>query len=145
MHTARRMGAPSISKALAGLLAAAAALAGAAGAAAPGVALPNCIGQPQVRPASVTLTCADANFTAQGLRWTGWGQSFAAARGFAQVNDCTPTCVAGKVHRYQIVLLASGTQKCGSGGRAYAKVTYAFIGSGPSSVDPDPTVPFRCR
>jgi hypothetical protein len=127
--------------ALAGALAAAAA----AAAASPTVGLPDCLGKLQVRPASVVLTCADANFAVRKLRWTGWGSAFAAGIGTAVVNDCTPTCVAGKFHNYRIVLIASGSQSCPTG-RAYAQVTYAFIGRPPfSSTAADSVYPRRCR
>ena len=118
---------------------------GPAGAAAPAMALPDCAGGPTVRPDSVTLACADAGITAQKLQWTGWGNTFAAAIGTASVNTCTPNCAAGTFKQYRIVLIATGKQTCGNGQPAYAKVTYAFIGAAPSSVDPDPTVPFKCK
>jgi hypothetical protein len=133
---------------LAALIAAAAiaSLSGAVPAiAAPAVmALPDCLGKPATKPASVTLACADANFTAGKLTWTGWGNTFAAAMGSASVNDCTPSCVAGHFHTYKIVLIASGVQQCPSGQRAYATITYAWVGRSPSSRDDDPVVPFRC-
>jgi hypothetical protein len=108
------------------------------------MALPDCLGKPATKPASVILACADANFTATKLTWTGWGNTFAAAMGSASLNDCTPTCVAGHVHTYKIVLIANGLQTCPDGQRAYTKVTYAWVGRSPASRDDDPVVPFRC-
>jgi hypothetical protein len=121
-------------------------LSASAAAASPPVALLDCLAKPTVRPRSVVLACADANFIAEHLRWTGWGSPFAAARGTASVNDCTPYCAAGHFHTYAIVLIAAGSQTC-HGRRAYLTVTYAFIGRSPyprGSVA-DATVPFRCR
>jgi hypothetical protein len=113
------------------------------------IALSDCVGRPLVRPRTVIFTCADASFLADHLRWTGWGGAFAASRGIARVNDCTPSCVAGHSHSYPIVLLASGRQRCRNGQPAYLKVTYAFIGRSPFPVDApgtrDPTVTYRCR
>ena len=130
---------------LAGLALSGALAATAAAAATPTVGLPDCLGKLQVRPASVVLTCADANFAVRKLRWTGWGSAFAAGIGTAVVNDCTPTCVAGKYHDYRIVLIASGSQRCPTG-RAYAQVTYAFIGRAPfPSTAADSVYPRRCR
>jgi|SRR5581483_4704034 len=110
-------------------------------------ALPDCLGKPKVRPLTVVLTCADANFGVRKLRWTGWGQSFAAALGTAYANDCTPTCVAGKVHQYQAVLVASGSQRCSGGIVAYSRVTVAFVGPSPFPQEKatDLVYPFRCR
>jgi hypothetical protein len=112
---------------------------------APTMALPDCAGGPTVRPESVTLACADAGITAEKLQWTGWGSTFAAAVGVASVNTCTPNCAAGTYKHYRIVLIATGQQHCSNGQTAYAKVSYAFIGAAPSSVDPDPTVPYKCK
>ena len=114
-------------------------------AAATAMAIPDCAGAPVVKPASVTLACADAGITADKLQWTGWGSTFAAAVGTASVNTCTPNCAAGTFKSYRIVLIATGSQHCSNGQQAYAKVTYAFIGVSPGAVDPDPTVPFRCK
>lgn len=107
--------------------------------------LPDCLGRPQVRPATVTLTCADANYSIVKLAWTGWGRTFAAARGTAVVNDCTPTCVAGHVHRYPAVIVASGAQRCPGDLTSYRTVTVAIVGRAPV-LDKMPTDwPFRCK
>jgi hypothetical protein len=108
------------------------------------MALADCVGKPTIKPVSVTLACADANFTAGNLTWTGWGNAFAAAMGTATVNDCTPSCVAGHFHHYKIILIANGTQRCPSGQPAYARITYAWVGRGPGTPDNDPTYPVRC-
>ena len=121
----------------------------AAGAVAGPGALPDCAGKLQVKPREVVFTCADAGFSAQKLTWLGWGGTTAVAIGQASVNDCTPTCVAGHFHSYRIVLLATGSQACPGGRRAYKAVTYGFIGPSPfGPKDPgttDPTYPFHCR
>jgi len=130
------------------LTAAVAALLVVAGSASAGgqVGLPNCAGKLQMKPRSVVLACADANFVAERLSWTGWGSAFAAARGTASVNDCKPTCVAGRFHSYPVALLAEGRQTCG-GRRAYSRVVYAFVGRSPfpAGSAADATIPFRCR
>jgi hypothetical protein len=99
--------------------------------AAPQLALPDCLGKPLVKPAQVIFACADGNFSAQSLKWTGWGESFAAATGVGEVNDCTPYCAAGKFHKARIVIIASGVQRCPDGRPAYSTVTYAWIGRPP--------------
>lgn len=109
-------------------------------------ALPDCLGKPQVRPAQVVLACADANFGVRRLRWTGWGESFAAATGVAYANDCTPNCAAGHMHTYQAVLVVSGTQRCG-GKTAYNRIEVGFVGPSPypKSKASDLVYPARCR
>ena len=94
--------------------------------AAAGIAFPDCIGRPLERPASIMLACGDGSFSAQGLTWTGWGGSFAAARGTASVNDCTPDCADGHYHQRPIVLIADGRSRCPDGRPAYARLTVAW-------------------
>lgn len=95
------------------------------------VELPDCNGEPQYRPTSIVLTCADANIQLVDLHWTGWGESFAAAMGAMSANDCQPTCVAGHTHRYRVLVTATGSQTCPGGEPAYLTITYAFVGASP--------------
>jgi len=109
------------------------------------IALPDCVGKPQVRPSEVIFACGDANFLARHLQWTGWGEGFAAATGVAEVNDCTPSCVAGHFHSYRVVIIANGHQSCPGGAPAYTTVTYAFVGRPPSGTPAaDPTITYHC-
>lgn len=110
-------------------------------------ALPDCVGHLRVRPASVVFSCADSNFGANDLAWTGWGNSFAAARGAAWLNNCVPSCASGSTQSYPILIVARGRQDC-SGRVAYNTVTYAFIGRSPFPANSpgslDPKVEYRC-
>ena len=107
------------------------------------VAVPDCAGALHARPSSIVFACGDGNFSASGLRWTGWGEPFAAAVGVGEVNDCTPNCAAGKMHHARIVLIAGGSQRC-AGRAAYRTVTYAWVGPPPGPVGADPVVAFPC-
>ena len=113
------------------------------------IALPDCVGKPQVRPSEVIFACGDANFLARRLQWTGWGERFAAATGIAAINDCTPYCAAGHFHNYRVVIIASGHQSCPDGHPAYTTVTYAFVGRPPfaqqGSQAANPTVTYPCH
>lgn len=117
-------------------------------AASSGMTLPDCAGTPIVKPKNVVLTCADAGVSVGQLSWTGWGNAFAAATGIASVNDCKPDCADGHFHKYRIVLIANGQERCPSGQTAYARVTYAWIGRSPYPQDApgttDPVVPYPC-
>jgi hypothetical protein len=109
-------------------------------------ALPDCQGKLLVKPASITLACGDGNFYVENLKWTGWGQSFAAATGTAKANDCRPNCAAGHFHSYPMLLIVTGSQSCG-GHPAYARVVYAFVGRSPypqSTKVEDSTQTFPC-
>jgi hypothetical protein len=110
------------------------------------IGLPDCLGKPRVKPASVVLACADGNFTVTKLAWTGWGQAFAAGRGTGSLNDCKPNCAAGHFHSYPAILLATGRQNC-HGSPTYASITYAFITQAPiqAKTVKDATIGFPCR
>lgn len=110
-------------------------------------ALPNCAGKLTVKPNGITLACGDGNFYVENLKWTGWGESFAAATGTGKANDCQPNCAAGHFHSYPMILIVSGRQNCG-GRPAYARVVYAFIGRSPypqSARVEDSTQDFPCK
>ncbi len=104
---------------IAGLLFASA---GSAHRAATTIGLPDCLGKPHVKPASVLLACGDGSFRVTKLAWTGWGQVFAAGRGTGSVNDCKPNCATGHFHSYPVILLATGRQRC-HGSPAYNSIT----------------------
>lgn len=93
--------------------------------------LPDCLGKLRTQPASIVFACADANFGARHLRWTGWGERFTAAVGTAYANDCDPTCAAGKFHTFRAIVVASGSQECSGGVLAYEKVAIGFVGPSP--------------
>jgi hypothetical protein len=119
------------------------------GSARPAIAVPDCLGKPKVRPKSMTFTCADAGFYADGLGWLAWGGRTAVALGNAHANDCTPDCASGRFHRYRILVLLTGRQRCPDGRQAYVRATYAFIGASPFPADApgtrQPFVNFHCR
>jgi hypothetical protein len=96
-----------------------------------------------VKPADLVIACGDGNETVDGITWVGWGDVFAAGRGVATINDCTPNCAAGHDHTYPVVVLLSGRQTCRPGGQtAYLKLTVAFLDSKPHSTG---SLAFRCR
>jgi hypothetical protein len=111
------------------------------------IALPDCLGRPIVQPSDIVLSCADGGFEIQNIRWTGWGESFAAGIGTGRVNDCTPNCANGQFHNYPMLLAVTGKQRCPDGGRAYAKVTYAFVGRSPypQEASAEATQDFPCK
>lgn len=112
------------------------------------IALPDCLGKPEVRPSTITFACADGNFRADGIVWTGWGATFAAGVGTAVVNDCDPYCAKGHFHQYPLMMLARGRQRCPDGSPAYSEVVYAFIGRSPYPQEggvKDSTTDFPCK
>jgi len=93
----------------------------------------------------VVFACGDGNFGADRLTWIAWGGPRAVGTGSAFATDCRPNCAAGRFHRYRIVLIVEGSQRCPGGALAYRRVTYAFIGRPPPpGGTADPRVPFPC-
>jgi hypothetical protein len=122
---------------------AAAVMAGATFAAVRPTVLPDCLGHPQMKPDTIVLACGDGNESISGLKWTGWGSTFAAGRGTISINDCTPNCAAGHDHFYPVMVLVTGHETCKPSGKiAYAKVTIAFLDSKPHTTL---TQTFPCR
>ena len=81
----------------------------------------------QVRPSSVILACADANASFTHLHWSSFGGATAHATGDYAYNDCTPTCVAGRVHSYAVAITFSKRKRCPDGFADYrtALATYS--------------------
>jgi len=77
------------------------------------VTVSNC-GRLVVRPTSVVLACADANYGLTGLRWSSWGGSTARATGSVRANDCTPYCAAGHFHSYRARVVLDRRTSCGT-------------------------------
>jgi hypothetical protein len=105
-------------------------------------------GRPEIKPKTVVFACGDGNFGFDHLTWVAWGGSRAVALGSGYLNDCQPYCAAGHFTRYPAVLIATGSQRCPNGQRAYLTVTYAFIGRSPfpprASGTFHPRQNFRC-
>ena len=74
----------------------------AAGAAHPRVVVFNCAGEPQIRPGSFVLTCADDNSSLTGLSWASWTAGTALGTGTWHINDCTPDCAHGHFLTYRV-------------------------------------------
>ena len=96
--------------------------------------LADCLGTPRFEPSEVVLACGDGTASVSGISWTGWGAAFAAGRGTATIDDCSPNCAAGSDHSYPVVLLLTGSERCGrSGPLAYRTLTLAFLDGKPHS------------
>jgi hypothetical protein len=84
-----------------------------------------------VRPRSLVLACADANFYATGIRWTTWKASSATGSGTAHLNDCDPYCAAGHFRTYRIALRLGVPRRC-HGRLELTQVTWSFPGRKPA-------------
>jgi len=63
-----------------------------------------------VAPKKIIIACADANRWISGIRWTGWGATFAHGTGTLHWNTCTPTCVAG-TYRSRSIRFTAGPKQ----------------------------------
>jgi hypothetical protein len=97
---------------------------------APVVALPDCVGVPEVRPAQVTFSCADANLYVDKITWSHWGEQFATGIGTLTENDCKPYCAAGHFHSSPAMVIVAGQQTCPNGQLAYNNVAYERLVNG---------------
>jgi hypothetical protein len=79
----------------------------------PPVAFSDCLPPPVVKPTELLLACGDGTESFTVSRWTRWNRTGARAVGTAEINDCTPSCVKGHVHRYRGVVLLDRPRGCG--------------------------------
>lgn len=98
--------------------------------AAPRTSVNHC-GQLEVKPADLVLSCADASTMLTDLRWTRWSNGSAKATGSYEVNDCSPTCVAGTTREYRAKVTLS-VPKVQAGKRVFTKATITFTKAGPN-------------
>ena len=92
----------------------------------------NCQGQPQVRPGSFTLACADGNEYLSDLSWTSWTPGLASATGMQAVNDCVPYCAAGHFHRYPVDVVLWRPEAAGPSSQRYTSITLLYPGVHPA-------------
>jgi membrane-bound inhibitor of C-type lysozyme len=98
-------------------------------AAKPGVV--NCKGKPEVQPKEINMSCADANLTVTGLKWSTWTKAGATGTGTLVWNPCIPTCVAGKAEKYPAKVVLSRVAS-GAGVNVFSGMTLAFTKGGPA-------------
>jgi len=53
--------------------------------------------------------CADGGVAVGQIQWDSWSKSGASGRGIYAINDCKPTCVAGKLHKTDVRVTLTGT------------------------------------
>ncbi len=80
----------------------------------------------RVRPSSVILACADANAAFTHLHWSSFGGATAHATGTYAFNDCAPSCVAGHVHSYPVVITFSAPKRCPDGFSDYRRALATY-------------------
>jgi hypothetical protein len=89
-----------------------------------------------VRPAVITLACADDGLGVKGMAWTTWTTSSATGRGALWENLCQPNCAEGKIANYPVAVTLS-LVKTSSQGPWFATLTVAWEGARPPNQTPD--------
>jgi hypothetical protein len=95
-------------------------------------------GKKALHPAKIVITCADANYYLQSLKWHHWGKRKATATGVAWVNDCKPNCSAGKFKSYPITAKTYRRRAC-KGHRVYRRLAVTYTHAAPKGI-PNPDV-----
>jgi len=104
--------------------------------------IPNC-GLAVVAPKTLTLACADANYSLVRMSWQRWGAAATAGTGSASANDCTPYCAAGHFHTYPVTATASHLRTCHRK-RQYTLLVLRYPGKRPAGIGPTDTWKFPC-
>jgi hypothetical protein len=92
------------------------------------VVFTGCSHVPHVRPQSIVVACADANFYVDGLHWQSWTSTRAVALGTGHANDCKPYCAAGHFHAAKIELTLSRVVTCVRGRHEFATICWRWLG-----------------
>ncbi|MDO5097257.1 MAG: hypothetical protein Q4D85_00760 [Corynebacterium sp.] len=77
-------------------------------------------------PKEVVLSCGDANYTVDNLRWDTWRADTATAHGTAHINDCDPFCAEGTFHQAPVTVTARDLRDCGYNTKVYSKLDIAY-------------------
>ena len=101
-------------------------------------------GAQAIAPASMTLTCADANYGLAAMKWQSWGAARTTGSGSASANNCTPNCAAGKFESYPVTATASAVDTCLSGRKQYTRLVLTYAGARPAGIAATSTWRFPC-
>src|SRR2546429_248128 len=70
--------------------------------------------------APIQLACGDGSFYLEHMSWRNWNRAVAHGSGYAEANDCEPTCADGHVHRYRVAVNLDGRHRCPDGRLYYS-------------------------
>jgi hypothetical protein len=108
------------------------------------VLFPSDCQKARYKPTSIIVSCADANTTVSGIRWTSYGTEDALGSGTARVNACDPNCAAGEFHDYPARVTLSKPQDCGKDVTQFTRLALTYTGARPPSASGTFTAPFPC-
>lgn len=87
-----------------------------------------------VRPASITLACADNGWGVEAMVWTSWTASSATGTGTFWEKLCKPNCAEGNIGTYPVAVTLSAVQTSARSSW-FSRLEVAWEGIQP----PDPT------
>jgi hypothetical protein len=110
----------------------------------PGV-VADCIRAPHqlsIRPAGITLACADNGIGVENMAWTSWTTSDATGKGTLWEKLCKPNCAVGQIGTYPVAVTLSAV-KISSQGPWFSRLTVTWEATRPPNQTPDsfPTPP----
>ncbi len=85
----------------------------------------NC-GLMDYKPTTLTQYCADAGAGVSDITWDNWDANGAIGTGRYAINDCEPTCVAGKWHYADVNIRLSALVHKG-GKPAFTHISYKTV------------------
>jgi hypothetical protein len=95
----------------------------------------DCAGKKVTKPASIVITCADANVSINKIKWSSWDMNAAKGTGVLSWNTCLPkTCVAGVMVKYPVTITMGGVASAPNV-NVFSKVDVAFPKNGPASME----------
>ncbi len=96
-----------------------------------------------VRPRSIVVACADANFYLTRMHWATWTASGATGTAVGHQNDCTPNCAAGHFHTYPATVTLSKPRSC-DGHKVFTTLAWRFTKPTPKGIALSGTTTFNC-
>ncbi len=95
----------------------------------------DCSGKKVTKPASIVITCADANVSINKIKWSSWDLNAAKGTGVLSWNTCLPkTCVAGVTVKYPVTITMGGVASAPNL-NVFSKVDVAFPKGGPAATE----------
>ena len=91
------------------------------------ISVVNCVNY-QVKPLSISFSCADGGVILSSAKWSKWTNSSATGQGKLVTNLCVPTCVAGKFKTETVKIFLSKVKMNQSGKRVFSAAKLTFTG-----------------
>jgi hypothetical protein len=104
----------------------------------PGV-VADCIRAPHqlsIRPAGITLACADNGLGVENMAWTSWTTSAATGKGTLWEKLCKPDCADGQIGTYPVAVTLSAV-KISAHGPWFSRLTVTWEATRPPNQAPD--------